>query len=680
MPQVTPTRASEPGTMMLGPQSRTFGLNTREIDIEARTVPLSFSSEEPYERWWGVEILGHAPTEVDMTWMSSGRAPLLADHDMRQQIGVFQSAEISTDRKGRAVVKFGKSPRAEQEFQDVIDGVRSNVSVGYVINAMELVKQDGDLSTYRVTEWMPYEGSLVAVPADMTVGVGRAANDGRDLKPVRVTRAADLSPPSTVSEPTERQMPEINTAASGAEQQQRAAATAREEGMRAEQQRHRDIMALATRHNMRDFGDKHVGEGTPIEAFRGLMLDELAKRGGGNAPLENPPNAIGLSNAEARSFSVTRYLRSLAENNPSLAEFETAAVRTVREQFSREGLQTARSGNYLPYEVMSQPLPGLRVQGGNLMIGDRVVMAQRDLSTATTAAGGAVVATDLLATDFITLLRNAILVRRMGARVLSGLRGNVDIPRQIGSVTPGWYTQGSAASESDAQFGKVSLTPKTVHTMQDVTRELLMQSTPAIEGLIRLDMVDSMAVGIDWASLNGSGSGGQVLGLFNTAGIGAEVGGTNGAAPTWDNIVNLESLVANANAATGAMGYLTNTKARGKLKRTQKFSGTNGQTVWEDPMQGDDPSMFGRLNGYRCGVTNNVRSDMTKGSAAGVCSGIAYGNWSDLLIGEWGAAEIVVDQLTQAANRIVRFHIWQTVDVGVRRGQSFATMNDALTV
>jgi len=264
--------------------------------------------------------------------------------------------------------------------------------------------------------------------------------------------------------------------------------------------------------------------------------------------------------------------------------------------------------------------------------------------------------------------------------VLSGLVGNVTIPRQIGSVTPGWVAQAGPGSESDASFAVVTMAMKTAHAIQDVTRDMLMQGTPAVEGLIRADLIETMATQLDFVGLHGTGSGNQPTGLFATAGIGAVVGGAAGLAPTWDHIVDLESQVANNNAAQGSVGYLTNTRVRGKLKRTQKFSGTNGQEIWLPPQMGDDAGTFGSLNGYRAGVSNNVRSDLVKGGSGAVCSAIAFGNWSDLLIGEWGTAEILPDEVTQAVNRIVRFHIWQSIDVAVRRAQSFSAMLDALTV
>lgn len=630
-----------------------------EVDDDTREIEVSFSSETPYERWWGIEVLGHAPGECDLSWMASGRAPVLADHDVWTQIGVIRTAAIGRDRRGRSTWRFGKSARAEQEMQDAKDGVRVNVSVGYEILELELVKQEGEVRTYRATLWRPLEQSTVSIPADMTVGIGRSVE--ALPPPTRKTTA----PANT---PQQKEHVIVETVDTD---------KIKEEVRKAEQERCKGIMQLATRHNMREMGDKAVVDGTSLELFRGLMLDELHKKGS-DKPLEQPAGHLDLSDKDVKQFSVARYMRSLVEKDPKVAPFEIECANALREKLKKEGINGQRAGNFLPYDIMSQPLPGVRVSEGRLMIGDRVITGQRDLATSTIAAGGAMVGTDLLATDFITLLRAATLVRRMGARVLSGLVGNVAIPRQIGNVTPGWVAQGAPASESDAAFAVVTMSMKTAHAMQDVTRDMLMQSTPAVEGLVRADLIDTMAGQIDWVALHGTGLGNMPLGLFNTPGIGAVIGGANGAAPTWDHWIELETQVANNNAGQGSMGYLTNTRVRGKAKRTQKFSGTNGQEIWMPAMAGDDPALFGSVNGYRAGVSNNVRSDLTKGTSAGICSPIGYGNWADLLLGEWGAAEILPDEVTQAASRIVRFHIWQSVDVAARRAQSFSAMLDAL--
>ena len=157
------------------PLFREFGLTREAVNDEERTVELSFSSEEPVDRWFGLEILDHSPGSVRLDRLSNGGA-LLMDHDRRDQVGVVESVQIGADRKGRAVVRFGKGARAEEIFQDVKDGIRSLVSVGYRIYKMLLEKTDEDTETYRATDWQPYEISIVSVPADTTVGIGRAAD------------------------------------------------------------------------------------------------------------------------------------------------------------------------------------------------------------------------------------------------------------------------------------------------------------------------------------------------------------------------------------------------------------------------------------------------------------------------------------------------------------------------
>jgi HK97 family phage major capsid protein len=666
LPSSQPTegeRAEQPAVVQfLGSR-----IGREAIDEEARSVGLSFSSEQPYERWWGVEVLGHNSGEMDVSWIGSGRAPFLADHDTKQQIGVVLSAELGADRRGLAGVRFGKSARAQQEWQDVLDGVRVNVSVGYEIRELELVKQEGEVKTYRVTDWQPLEVSLVSIPADMTVGVGREG--GLELNPPAVVPAA--AKPVQVKE---KAMPEITAGDITI-----AETAAREAALKTERERCSGILELGTRHQMRQIAEEHIAKGTALELFRGLMLDELHKRGS-DKPLQNPVGQLDLSKREVAQFSVARYMRSLIDKDVALAPFEHECAKAVREAMDKAGYRGQGKGNFLPYDLMTAQLPGVRVENGNLVVGDRVIGAQRDLATTPVGAGGAMVATDLLSADFITLLRNASMVRRMGARVLGGLVGNVAIPRQTGTVTMGWVAQAGAATESDAVFAQVTMSPKTAHGIQDVTRDLLLQGTPAVEGLVRADLIEAMATQLDFIALHGTGASNQPTGLAATAGIGSVAGGTNGLAPTWDHIVDLESQVANNNAAVAAVGYLTNTRVRGRLKRTQKFASTNGQEIWMPPMAGQEAALYGSLNGYSAGVSNNVRNDLVKGSSGAVCSAIFFGNWNDLLIGEWGTAEILPDEVTQAANRIVRMHVYQTIDIAVRRGQSFAAMLDALTV
>lgn len=141
------------------------------------------------------------------------------------------------------------------------------------------------------------------------------------------------------------------------------------------------------------------------------------------------------------------------------------------------------------------------------------------------------------------------------------------------------------------------------------------------------------------------------------------------APPTWAHVVSLETEVAQDNADIGALSYITNAKVRGKLKQTEKASNT-AQFVWTDD---------GTMNGYPARVTNQVRSNLTKGTASGICSAIFFGNWADLVLGLWGGLDILVDPYTHSTSGTMRVVALQDVDFAARHAQSFSAMLDALT-
>jgi phage head maturation protease len=155
------------------------------IDEEKRTVELSFSSEEPYERYFGNEILGHKPNEVRMERLLK-TGPLLLDHDYKKQIGKVETADIK-NKRGIATVRFSRSSLAEEIFQDVLDGIRENISVGYQLYKLFELDEKGedDIEQYRAVDWEPHEISIVSMPADMTVGIGRSLNDLENVEIIK---------------------------------------------------------------------------------------------------------------------------------------------------------------------------------------------------------------------------------------------------------------------------------------------------------------------------------------------------------------------------------------------------------------------------------------------------------------------------------------------------------------
>jgi HK97 family phage major capsid protein len=219
------------------------------------------------------------------------------------------------------------------------------------------------------------------------------------------------------------------------------------------------------------------------------------------------------------------------------------------------------------------------------------------------------------------------------------------------------------------------MTPKTFGAFTDWSRRLMLQSSLDVEAFVRLDLATVLALGVDYASLHGLGSSNQPLGLAGQSSVNVVALGANGLAPTWAHLVDMETQVAVDNADIGTLGYLTNAKVRGKLKTTEKAP-TTGMFVWGEQM---DAQGFGQLNGYRAGVSNQVRSDLVKGTSGAVCSGLFYGNWADLVIGQWSGLDMLIDPYTGATAGTVRSVAFIDVDVAVRHGESFSYVADALT-
>jgi HK97 family phage major capsid protein/HK97 family phage prohead protease len=663
---------------------------TREaINVEARTVELAFSSEEPYDRWWGREILSHARSAVRLQRLEGGRHPLLVDHSTRDQVGVVERAWIGDDRRARAVVRFGRSPRANEIFQDVQDGIRSLVSVGYRIHDMVLAKSGDQGDEYLVDDWEPYEVSIVAVPADPTVGVGRS--DARDrlirsfidrarspipnpattrsLNPSQENPAMDddtvTNPPARTETRNDNRPP-----ARPADPQRE-----RQLGTEQERQRVRDIQALGDKFGKRAQADAAIDAGTSFDAFRESVFTALEQSG--TLRLAEPAE-IGMSKKEVQQFRFTNLIAaSLWPDDATvrkMAAFEIDAARAAADK--RPDVRTERQGAFtVPVDVLSSPLDmrtadaetASKLLLQRAMAGAR--LGQRDLVVGTPAAGGNLVATELLASSFIDYLVNALAVMGLGATMLTDLQGNIAIPRATGGHTGYWVAENSAPTESQPAFDQVALTPKTCGAFVDYGRRLLLQASVAVEAFVRMDIARTISLMIDLAAVTGSGTGNQPRGLLNTSGIGSVAGGANGAAPTWDHIVDLESAVANANAPASSLAYLTNTRVRGKLKRTQKFTGTNGDALWRG----------GELNDTRAQVSNQVPSNLTKGSSTGICSAILYGNWADLLLALWGGLDIMLDPYTGGTAGTRRVVALQDVDVNVRYPVSFSAMQDALT-
>jgi len=580
-------------------ETRAMAMEEAVVDGDTRRVKIAVSSEEPVERSFGMEILDHSEGSIDLSFLKSGRAPLLLDHDPTKQIGVVESVSLDgSARRLRATVRFGRNGLAKEVFDDVTDGIRGNISVGYQINKLS---KSGE-KTYRAVSWMPMEVSVVSIPADRTVGVGRAAAD-------------DLTTLTVEPQIKEAKMAELDLEAVKAE----AARTAAKDTA--------EMYRLAAKHNKRDLAEKAVAEGRSIAEFRGMLLDAI-----GDKPLET--QEVGLTRNEVRRFSLMNAIRAMANPTDRRAQDEA--------RFEFEASAAA------------QRLIGLEARG--LMVPADVLRSwgKRDINTSDDSG---LIAQDFRGGDFIDVLRNASSVMQAGATMLTGLKGNVAIPKKTAASTAGWIsTEGGASSESEPTFGQVTMTPKTLGAFTDITRLMMMQSSPDIEALIRNDLTTGIALAIDDGALEGSGSSGQPTGIKNTSGVN-KPSSFAAATPTFAEVVALETAVAEDNALLGNLSYILPASMYGALKTAVKVAG-QAQFIVEPG---------GTINGYRAIVSNQVTS-----------GDLYFGNFSDLLIGMYGGLDITVDPYTSSNTGTVRIVALQTVDVAVRHAVSFAYNNDGV--
>lgn len=606
------------------------------IDSESRTMDFSFSSEEPYERYWGIEVLSHKSGAMKHERVSMKAVPLLWNHDPDAVIGMVEMVDVK-DGRGVARAKFLQNNLAKEKMQDAIDGLR-NISCGYQINEMLLSKagREGTPSEYTVTDWEIFELSLVSIPADPTVGVGRSATRA-DFKEELEVRVAEIQ---TIGDkempPVEQKSPEVSVKEARSEERTRIST----------------IVAMGKRFGQEELAEQLVNSDKSLDEARAAIIEKIEVKA---KPITEGAADLSLNDKEKQAYSLVRAIRAQLSGNWKEAGFERACSDAIA---NRSGKDTA--GFFMPMNITASP-----------------EMVRATYAVGAAGTGGNLVATELLTGSFIDLLRNKSVVVGLGARMISGLVGSVDIPRQATASTAAWVTEGNAASQSEATFDLVSLRMKTIAAFSRMTRNMIMQGTPDIEILARQDLALQLALAIDLAALSGSGSSGQPLGIANVAGIGSVVGGTNGLAISIDHLIDLEREVAVDNADLGSLAYLGNAKTVGALK---KLKASSGEYLWTNSPTAGRSGTPGEINGYPVARSNQARSSLTKGSSSGICSEVFYGNWNDLLIGEWGILEILANPFGSGFSAgTVDLRAMQSVDVAVRHPESFSYMGDALT-
>jgi len=583
------------------------------IDEENRSVTFSFSSEYEVQRWYGIEVLDHSEGAVRLERINNGGA-FLMDHNRWDQRGVVLSAEIK-DKRGVCSVKLSRNERGEELWQDILDGIRTQVSLHYIIHEMVLEKREGDLEYYRVTDWEPTEISSVSIAADPSVGMGRSQDAGgkpQTLNPVTIkgVRAMDDESVEVEAPEASKEKPAAAARSGGAPAAKPAVKPAEKPVDHA-----REIAAIGNEYGQPELAMRAIADGKTVDQFKDDLLQQHQERSSSGDAKSTVVGLgdLGLTDKERAQYSVLGAIRGLL--NPKLAGFE----REISEELADKTGSDVR-GILVPYDVMGY---GLR---------------QQEVGTA--AKGGDLVGQELHFDKFIEALRQGTVLGSLGARVLTGLVGNVDIPKQTGKATFAWVGEDGDSTDSDVDFGLVSLSPETVTASVPLTRRVMQQTGGSMEMLVRQDLMAGVYEALDTRLLTD---------ILATAGIGAVPFAAAGA-PTWAEVVGLETEVAEANALRNSPAYLMRPALKGKLKTTAKAANT-AEFIWAN----------NEVNGYR-------GADIT----SMVASKILFGDFSQAMIGLWGALDLTVDKSTKAKSGGTVLRLFQDADTAVRHAGAFA--------
>jgi HK97 family phage major capsid protein/HK97 family phage prohead protease len=619
-------------------RSATF--DRASVNETDRTASLSVSSDEPYQRFFGTEILSHKDGSIRLSRLTKA-GPLLFNHDRDAHIGRILSAQADGS-KLNVMVKFGNSPLAKEKFQDVQDGILGEASIGYEIHKMS---EEKDTKTFTATDWEPYECSLVTVPADTSVGIGR---DGGSLltKELEIGGQVDkkgksMNEPIVVTEPQD-----VAKAADDAVKDFQKRCKRIDDHVAA-------IKFPKWQETAREIATKHKMDSANFEAFRADCNNAFdpAKH------VEIPDTTIGMSKRDRKRFSVRKLILEAFTGNGRITGIELEACTAAREKLRSAGdtVLDNREGFTLPEDMSLGNMAednDLNSAAMNRVL-DEVRLLKRGLSAGVQNLGGYLIGTDLLTGSLIEFLRVRTVVANMGITNLDGLVNNVAIPRVTGTGSVFWLAEGATVTASTQAFGQLTLVPHRLGADTFYTKQLLNQASISVEAFVRNDLVAAQAVELDRVYLNGSGIAGEPIGIFNTVGVGTV---TYSATVTLAKLLTQESDVATANADIGAQAWLFSPAARAKLKAAVAFQNT-ASPLW------DNNNM---VIGYPAMMSNNLPSNKS-----------ILGVWSDFIAARWAGLDVVVDPYSLKKSEQIEVTMHQWVDCGIRHPVAFEISTDS---
>jgi len=607
-------------------------------DEKKVTYRVSLSSETPVKDWyWGPpNVLLHGAGNIDLSGAAERGLPLVAAHrsyDLKSIIGRIVNVKIERKRLV-GELRFSSVNEEATLVRGMVDeGTLTDMSISASPIEIRRIEEDGKVARVEWTKWRPIEGSVVGAGADQSVGIGRNSESAERFRESQRSREMD-------EEVTTGTAAEEAAAAEASAKIERAKQQADENfAVESEAKRKKAILDLARINGVgEDTAKAWIARGFSLDRVADDLLKIFEERGK-SSPASI--SALGISDGEARQYSLSRAILAAHTNDWRKAGYELECHETIAKRTDK-----AQSPGcfYVPLEVQRRQLP-TDLQA----LAQRFPHLQRDLQVAVPGSGGFLVQTSNMGFD--ELLRNISVAFRMGATRLSGLRDNITIPRQSAAATAEWLTsETDSATESQPAFVQLAMSPKTVSAYTELSRKLLLQASLDVEGLVNADLAAVVALAVDVAALRGTGASGQPLGLDNVTGVGAVSGASLGLA----GVLESQTDVATANVMPMRGGYVTTPAVAALLIAEVAYANT-ASPLWVGNIWG------GTMQGFPAMSSNQVAA-----------STMYFGDWSKLVIGEWGVLEVDTNPYASFGAGIIGVRAMYSVDVGVRYPAAFS--------
>lgn len=654
---------------------------------DERTVEVIFSSDDDVEMWFGTEKLEHGDDNVDLSYFNARMSPLLIDHRRSSdyQVGVIESAKLSAG-KGYATVRFGKGAKAEEYYQDVIDGIRSCLSVGYEVTKWEIDESDKQNTKWIATEWIPREISIVTFPADDTVGVIRSERSDFifEVEPekedekvlIRQQQGGNPDPeeqttPDPPEDPTNAQArgepdggqgtPPSNDGGESPDDTPTRIEVGEGDnyGLQAHQifemsrqlgiDNEIAIRAVQQKQSFFDFAQEQTAR---------LTNATINPDGSVEVTEENRYEGLPVEEKDAEQFRFSNLIAHKLNPNGSVGGAENELCTAEAERRQAAGMPVREEGYTIPGSIVSRSSYHHQQRARAA-----IELHRATLMASVDQTAGNLVDSELRAENLIEWLYGEFAVSR-AATWLMNAKGNIAIPKQNGRTVAHWGTEDSVATESNPRYELLELSPKELRVLTPFTKTFAIQSSVDAENEVRRTLMRGLGESLDTALLYGTG-GNEIAGVDQIANI--AVGGSQqidyskADGISYPNCLEAVEKIGTANADGPSMEWITSWKFWAQAKGTAMLP-NGSMPIWYNNMIADIPAT----------KTSQVRQGQ-QGSVAKADHGW-IGNWMHLLVAMWGGMDIVVDPFSLADRGMIRVVGFYRVDSAFAHDEAFVLM------